>query len=134
MGNIARSFKSMFSSQRKVWQRFAVSIGAEYVDNGIFKATVITKTFEWGEIIIDSYSKMKGRSSVTYTRFQTECSNPKNLQFRIDRKNLLNRKAPKGLEKVMTEHADFDRLFRLFVSQKREVKRLLNRRLLLDIA
>ena len=134
MGNFSRRFKSTFASQKKVWQQFADSVGAEYAHNGLFKAVVITKNLDWGEITIDSYSKMKGRASVTYTRFQTKCKNPKNLQFRVDRKTLLNSRAPKGLEKVLTEYTDFDRLFRLFVSQKREVKRLLNRRLLADIA
>jgi hypothetical protein len=38
MGNFSRRFKSMFSSQRKVWLPFATSIGAEYADNGLFKA------------------------------------------------------------------------------------------------
>lgn len=134
MGNISRRFKSMFASQKKIWQQFANHIGAEYADTGILKPTVITKKFDWGKIVLDSYSKMKGRASVTYTRFQTECENPKKLQFRIDRKTLLNSKAPKGLEKTITEHADFDRLFRLFVSPKREVKRLLSRKFLRDIA
>jgi len=134
MGNISRRFKSMFASQKKIWQQFAASINAEYIDNGLLKPTVITKKFEWGKIVIDSYSKMKGRASVTYTRFQTECRNPKNLHFRVDRKTLLNSKAPKGLEKVITEHVDFDRLFRLFVSEKREVMRLLSRNILVDIA
>jgi len=134
MGNISRRIKSMFASQKKIWQHFANSIGAEYVDNGLFKAAVITKQLDWGEITIDSYSKMKGRASVTYTRFQTECLNPKNLQFRVDRKTLLNSRAPKGLEKIITEYADFDRSFRLFASEKRETKRLLNRRILSNIS
>lgn len=134
MGNISRRLKSMFGSQRKIWTQFAASIGAEYVEKGMFKADVITKKLDWSEITIDSYRKMKGRASVTYTRFQTECRNPKNLRFRIDRKTLLNSRAPKGLEKVITEYADFDRLYRLFVSEKRETKRLLNRRILTSIA
>jgi hypothetical protein len=134
MENFSRRFKSTFASQKKIWQQFANSIGAEYVDTGIFKPTVLIKKFDWGEIKIDSYSKMKGRASVTYTRFQTECKNPKGLQFRVDRKTLLNSKAPKGLEKEITEYADFDRLYRLFVSEKRETKRLLNRRILNSIA
>lgn len=134
MGNFSRRFKSMFSRQRKVWLQFATSIGAEYADNGLFKAALITKKFDWGEIVLDSYSKMKGKANVTYTRFQTECTNSRNLQFRIERKTWLNSRAPKGLEKVITEHADFDHSFRLFVSQKRVVMRLLNRRLLANIA
>ncbi len=134
MGNFSRRIKSTFSSQRKVWQLFAASVGAEYVDNGMFKPAVITKKFDGGELVLDSYSKMKGRAHVTYTRFQTQCVNPNNLQFRIDRKTFLNSKAPKGLEKAITEYEDFDRLFRLFVLQKREIKRLLNRRILRDIA
>lgn len=134
MGNVSRRFKSMFSSQRKVWPQFATSIGAKYTDNGMFKPAVITKEFDWGMIVLDSYSKMKGKANVTYTRFQTECKNPRNLQLRIDRKTWLNSRAPKGLEKVITEHADFDRLFRLFVSNRRAVKRLLSRKLLINIA
>lgn len=134
MGNFSRRIKSTFASQKKIWQQFANSIGAEYVHNGLFKAAVITKNLDSGVITIDSYSKMKGKAHVTYTRFLTECSNPKNIHFRIDRKTLLNSRAPKGLEKVITEYAAFDHLFRLFVSEKREVKRLLKRKILSSIA
>jgi len=133
MGNFVRQFKSTFSSQKKVWTQLAHDIKAEYIDNGFFKAHIITKSYEWGSIKLDSFNKRRGNNSVTFTRFQADCSNPKKIEFIIKRSNFFNKKAPKGLEFTLTDYSEFDRKFRLFVSNKREIKQVLDRKIIRNI-
>ncbi|MDA3905903.1 MAG: hypothetical protein PF484_07495 [Bacteroidales bacterium] len=133
MGNFSRLFKSTYSSQRKVWQQLAYDIKAEYIDNGLFKANILTKKLDLGEIVMDSFNKRQGKNHQTFTRFKTECSNPKNLQFLIVRKNFMNKKAPKNTELILTDYEAFDRKYRLFGSNKRDVKHLLNRKIFAKI-
>jgi len=133
MGNFSRILKSAFASQKKVWQQLADELNAEYVNKGLFKAHTITKKLEQGEIILDSFSRNRGNQHETYTRFQTECANPGKIQFLIKRKNIFNKKAPKGSELFLTEMEVFDRKYRLFGSNKRDIKRLLDRKMLANI-
>lgn len=133
MGNFSRRFNSMFKSHRKVWTQLAYDLGAEFVDKGIFKPFEVIKQGEGYNIKLDSFTKRRGNHSETITRFQTSCENPKNLQIRIARKALFNKKAPKGTENVITDFEAFDRKFWLSTSAWRDTKQLLHRRLLSDI-
>lgn len=134
MSNFSRRLKSTFSSRKKVWQQLAHDLKAEYVDEGIFKSPVIHILLEDGKILLDSFSKHVGRNQQVYTRFVTDCINRKGLQFRVDRKTILNKKAPKGMETILSEYADFDKRFRLYTSNRREVNQILNRQILRNIA
>jgi hypothetical protein len=134
MSNFSRRLKSMFSSRKKIWSQFAHEINAEYVDHGLFKSPQLIKKLENTTIIMDYFGKNRGKNKVYFTRFVTSCTNPKMIHFRVDRKTLLNKRAPKGLEQLPTEHRDFDRLFRLFVSNRRQVSHILKRKILDDIA
>lgn len=134
MSNFARILKSTFGSQKKIWAQFAAEIGANYKNNGLFKAHVITKELPWGTFIIDTFIKRYGKNQETFTRFQLMCSNPENLEFLVARKRFLRSYKHKGLAKITTDYVDFDKLFRLYVSDHRKVKRLLNRSILTSIA
>jgi radical SAM superfamily enzyme with C-terminal helix-hairpin-helix motif len=83
--------------------------------------------------VLDSFSRNRGNHREIYTRFQTECANPGKIQFLIKRKNIFNKKAPKGTELLLTEMEVFDRKYRLFGSNKRDIKRLLDRKILANI-
>lgn len=134
MSNLSRRLKSMFSSQKKVWQQLAYDIQAEYIDQGLFKSTIIKKQSDYGEIVLDSYRQTRGRHQLIYTRFICPVNNPHAILFKVDRKTMLNKKAPKGMESILTEHTNFDHFFRLFGSRKREVNQILSRKILGKIA
>lgn len=129
MGEFSRRFHSMFKNQRKVWKELAYDLKAEFVDNGIFKPFEVVKKEEGYEIKLDSFTKMAGRTPIITTRFQTVCDSSGDFQFLIKRKNIFNKRAPKGLELIPIEYPEFDRLFRLFASSKRKINRVFNRKL-----
>jgi hypothetical protein len=133
MSNFARILKSTFGSQKKIWAQFAAEIEAKYENNGLFKAHVITKELPWGTFKIDTFIKRYGRSQETFTRFQLKCSNPDKLEFLIVRKRFLGSYNHKGLTKITTDYVDFDKKFRMYVSDHRKIKRLLNRNILSNI-
>ncbi len=56
------------------------------------------------------------------------------LYFLIVRKHFFNKKAPKNTESFNTDLEIFEQKFRLFVSSSREIRPVLNRKLLLNIA
>ncbi len=134
MSNFSRRLKSMFSSRKKIWTQFAREINADYVDHGFFKSPQLIKKLEDATIVMDYFEKNRGKNRVYFTRFVTTCSNTKHIRFRVDRKTLINKRAPKGLELFLTEYRDFDRLFRLFASNRRQVNHILKRNILDDIA
>lgn len=134
MENFKRRFSSAFKNHRKVWAQLASEIGAEFVNNGLFKSPEVIKKGESFLIKLDSFRTMAGNHSQSWTRFQTLCETNNDFRFRILRKNIFNKRAPKGMELMMTDVHAFDRKFRLFVSHKREMKKVFNWDLLTNIA
>ncbi|MBN1650094.1 MAG: hypothetical protein JW857_02130 [Bacteroidales bacterium] len=129
MGEFSRRFSAMFKSQRKVWNELAYDLKAEFVDKGFFKPLEVVKKEEGYEIKLDSFTKMAGRTPIITTRFESNCDAVEDFRFLIKRKNIFNKRAPKGLELIPVEYHEFDHLFRLFASNKRRIHRVFNRKL-----
>jgi hypothetical protein len=134
MGNFSRQFKSFFKNHRKVWEQLAHDIGAKFVKNGLFKPFEVIKTQDNFTLKLDSVTKMSGNHVQYITRFQTTCNASADLYFLIVRKHFFNKKAPKNTESFNTDLEIFEQKFRLFVSSSREIRPVLNRKLLLNIA
>ncbi|MBN2238036.1 MAG: hypothetical protein JW729_10775 [Bacteroidales bacterium] len=134
MGLFARRFKSMFASQKKVWQQLARNQNAELFKPGIFKPYLVLKKTAEYEIRLNSFTKMVGKTPIVTTRFVLNFPEESDFRFVVKRKHLLNKRAPKGLEPIVSEFENFDRLFRLFASNKRKANHVFTRNLLSEIA
>lgn len=133
MGNIARQFNSFFKSHRKVWEQLAHDIGGKFVRKGFFKPFEVIKSEDASTIKLDSITKMSGNHVQYITRFQTDCKASDDFYFLIVRKHFFNKKPPKNTESYNTDLEIFEQKFRLFVSSKKAIRPILNRKLLLNI-
>jgi hypothetical protein len=77
-------------SKEEVWQQLCNEIGAEYINNGIWKGDkVVAKIKEW-TITLDTYTVSTGKSHVTYTRMRAPYVNADGFRFKIYRKNVFS--------------------------------------------
>lgn len=134
MGNIGRRLKSMMSNQHKVWKQLAEELGAEYFQPGGIQSPYVLRKTKVGTIKLDSFVKTIGRTPVTFTRFQVECTPRHQVSFQIARKTMLNKGVPKQMEVVESASPQFNRLFRFFASSPAVAQQIFDRQLLEKIA
>jgi|GEM_PF-3816932 len=134
MGNIGRRLKSMMSNQHKVWKQLADELEAEYFQPGGIQSPYVLRKTKVETIKLDSFVKTVGRTPVTFTRFQMECTPRKQVSFRIVRKTMLNKGVPKQMEVVETASPQFNRLFRFYASSPLVVQQIFDTQLLDVIA
>jgi hypothetical protein len=88
---MAKFLRKLFGpSKEEVWQQLCNEIGAEYINNEIWKGDkVVAKVKDW-TITLDTYTVSTGKSHVTYTRMRAPYVNADGFRFKIYRKNIFS--------------------------------------------
>lgn len=133
MSKIARRISLMFKCQRKSWQQFANEMGAEFIENGMLHPFQVKKEFENNTIVLTTFSKLIGRTQMTGTIYSTTCTNTNKTEFILTRKTLLNKLLKNGFQKVDIANPEFSKLFVIYGSNYREIKRIFDAQLIHSI-
>lgn len=84
-------FRQVFGpSKEEIWSQLSREIGAEYKEDGFFKAGRLVLSHRQWEITLDTYTMHTGKSSITYTRMRAPYVNRDGFRFRIYRKNVFS--------------------------------------------
>lgn len=77
-------------SKEEIWSQLSREIGAEYKEDGFFKAGRLVLSHRQWEITLDTYTMHTGKSNITYTRMRAPYVNRDGFRFRIYRKNVFS--------------------------------------------
>ena len=113
--------------KREAWQQFSSEIEATYAKGGIFKSDKIEATFENWQIVYDTFVIPTGSIMLIYTRIRTPFIAKTDFQFRISKKNFLNKIAEKfGKSDIETGDLILDDIFIIKSNSAEKVKHLLS--------
>ena len=74
-------------SKQEIWSQLSREIGADYQEEGFFKAgKVVLSHREW-QITLDTYTVHSGKTTIVYTRMRAPYVNRDGFRFNIYRKN-----------------------------------------------
>ena len=74
-------------SKQEIWSQLSREIGADYQEEGFFKAgKVVLSHREW-QISLDTYTVHSGKTTIVYTRMRAPYVNRDGFRFNIYRKN-----------------------------------------------
>lgn len=74
-------------SKQEIWSQLSQEIGADYEEEGFFKAgKVVLSHREW-QISLDTYTVHSGKTTIVYTRMRAPYVNRDGFRFSIYRKN-----------------------------------------------
>ncbi|HSK65759.1 MAG TPA: hypothetical protein VK888_02445, partial [Anaerolineales bacterium] len=74
-------------SRQEIWSQLSREIGADYQEEGFFKAgKVVLSHREW-QISLDTYTVHSGKTTIVYTRMRAPYVNRDGFRFNIYRKN-----------------------------------------------
>jgi hypothetical protein len=74
-------------SRQEIWSQLSQEIGADYEEEGFFKAgKVVLSHREW-HITLDTYTVHSGKTTIVYTRMRAPYVNRDGFRFNIYRKN-----------------------------------------------
>jgi hypothetical protein len=112
-------------SKEEVWQQLCNEIGAEYINNGIWKGDkVVAKIKEW-TITLDTYTVSTGKSHVTYTRMRAPYVNADGFRFKIYRKNVFSGIGKYlGMQDLEVGYPEFDNDFIIKGNDESKVRSL----------
>jgi hypothetical protein len=123
---MAKFLRKLFGpSKEEVWQQLCNEIGAEYINNGIWKGDkVVAKVKDW-TITLDTYTVSTGKSHVTYTRMRAPYVNADGFRFKIYRKNIFSGIGKYfGMKDLEIGYPEFDRDFIIKASDESKTRSL----------
>ncbi len=83
--------REMFGpSRQEIWSQLSQEIGAEYEEDGFFKAGKVVLSHKQWEITLDTYTVHSGKSHITYTRMRAPYVNRDGFRFNIYRKSVFS--------------------------------------------
>jgi hypothetical protein len=112
-------------NKAEVWQQLCKEIGAEYINNGIWKGDkVVARVKEW-TITLDTYTVSTGKSHVTFTRIRSPYVNADGFHFKISRKNIFTGIGKLlGMEDLEVGYPEFDNDFVIKGNDESKVRSL----------
>jgi hypothetical protein len=112
-------------NKEEIWQQLCHEIGAEYINNGIWKGDkVVAKVKEW-TITLDTYTVSTGKSHVTYTRMRAPYVNADGFRFKIYRKSVFSNIGKYfGMKDIEVGYPEFDRDFIIKASDESKTRSL----------
>jgi hypothetical protein len=112
-------------SKEEVWQQLCNEVGAEYINNEIWKGDkVVAKVKDW-TITLDTYTVSTGKSHVTYTRMRAPYVNADGFRFKIYRKNIFSGIGKYfGMKDLEIGYPEFDRDFIIKASDESKTRSL----------
>ena len=120
--------KSLFRpSKEEIWTQIADDIGGEFIDAGFWGTDVLMyKHKEW-EIVLDTFIRSTGNTSIPYTRMQVPFVNKDGLLFQIYRANFFSSIGKfLGSQDIEIESPYFDDEFIIKGNDPYQIKRLLD--------
>jgi hypothetical protein len=123
---MAKFLRKLFGpSKEEVWQQLCNEIGAEYINNEIWKGDkVVAKVKDW-TITLDTYTVSTGKSHVTYTRMRAPYVNADGFRFKIYRKNIFSGIGKYfGMKDLEIGYPEFDRDFIIKASDESKTRSL----------
>ena len=123
---MAKFLRRIFGpSKEEVWQQLCKEIGAEYINNGIWKGDkVLARVQEW-RITLDTYTVSTGKSHVTYTRMRAPYVNADGFRFKIYRKNIFSGIGKYfGMQDLEVGYPEFDNDFIIKGNDESKVRSL----------
>lgn len=99
-------------SKNEIWKQLCDQTGALFVDGGFWKGKWVELNYEDKVIILDTFTRSTGNSSVTYTRMRCETSNPLEFKFKIYQKHIFSGIAKVfGLKDIEIGDEEFDKQY-----------------------
>ena len=77
-------------SKAEIWSQLSQEIGAEYEEDGFFKAGKVVLSHKQWEITLDTYTVHTGKSTIIYTRMRAPYVNRDNFRFNIYRRSVFS--------------------------------------------
>ena len=77
-------------SKAEIWSQLSQEIGAEYEEDGFFKAGKVVLSHKQWEITLDTYTVHTGKSTIIYTRMRAPYVNRDDFRFNIYRKSVFS--------------------------------------------
>lgn len=77
-------------SKHEIWSQLSQELGAEYEEDGFFKAGKMVLRHRQWEITLDTYTVHTGKTHITYTRMRAPYANKDGFRFNIYRKNIFS--------------------------------------------
>jgi hypothetical protein len=77
-------------SKDEIWSQLSQEIGADYEEEGFFKAGKVVLSYREWEITLDTYTVHTGKSTIIYTRMRAPYVNRDGFRFNIYRKNIFS--------------------------------------------
>ena len=115
------------SSRKEVWQQFSDEIQATYDKGGVLKNDRIEAAFQNWQIVYDIVTIPAGAMILVYTRLRAPFLAKSDFQFRISKKNFLNKIAEKfGKSNLETGDSRIDDNFVIKSNSDEKVKHLLS--------
>lgn len=99
-------------SQEEIWSQFANEIGADFVNEGIWKAKKVVARFENWVVTLDTYTQSSGKTSTTYTRIRAPYVNKDGFNFKIYKSGWFSDIGKTfGMQDVEIGYPEFDEKF-----------------------
>lgn len=74
-------------SRQEIWSQLSQEIGADYQEEGFFKAGMVVLSHREWQITLDTYTVHSGKTTIVYTRMRAPYVNRDGFRFNIYRKN-----------------------------------------------
>ena len=74
-------------SKQEIWSQLSREIGADYQEEGFFKAGMVVLSHREWQITLDTYTVHSGKTTIVYTRMRAPYVNRDGFRFNIYRKN-----------------------------------------------
>lgn len=111
--------------KEEIWQQLSKEIGAEYIENGIWKENkVVARVKNW-TITLDTYTVSTGTIFSTDTRIRAPFHQTDAFRFKIYRKNLFSKFGRYlGIRGIEVGYPDFERNFVIKGNDESKVRSL----------
>jgi len=97
-------------SREEIWSQIAYEYEGSFTDGGIFgKDVVHAVTGDW-EIMLDHFTRKRGKHRVTYTRIRAPFTNKDDLYFKLYRMGFFTGVAKYfGMQDIQINNDEFDK-------------------------
>lgn len=105
--------RSIFGpSQEEIWSQFANEIGADFINEGFWKAKKVVARFENWVVTLDTYTQSTGKTSTTYTRIRAPYVNKDGFNFKTYKSGWFSEIGKTlGMQDVEIGYPEFDEKF-----------------------
>jgi len=105
--------RSIFGPSRdEIWAQIAAEYNGEFRDGGFMSKDEVHVLIDDWEILLDHFTRKRGKSRVRYTRIRAPFTNADNLYFKVYRKGFFSGVAKYfGMQDIHIKNEEFDNQF-----------------------